>query len=87
MKKWMLLVLACAVVGCSYQGKTFGEYLNDPQSLIKDPHFTAYKDKREQLESDYLNKKITYADYVAAVKELDNNYAREVQQRNEKIAE
>jgi len=60
MKKSLILLSALVLFGCSYgQG-----YLENPKSFIRDPHFTAYKKSRDQLESTYLRKEITYAEYI-----------------------
>jgi hypothetical protein len=85
MKRAVALVLVCIAAGCAYQGKTIGEYLEDPKTIIQDPHYMEYRSKRDQIEADYLNKKITYSDYLNAIKELDQNYTKEVYERNEII--
>lgn len=84
-KKLLLSFFLCIAAGCAYKGKTIGEYLDDPKTLIQDPHYMSYREKRDQLEADYLNKKITYSDYLNAVKALDGNYSKEVYERNEII--
>ena len=81
MKKLIVFLTVLLCAGCSYQGRTFGEYFDDPGSIIKDPHYTNYQEKRDMLESQYLNKKITYPEYVEKVKALDENYNREVEER------
>jgi len=73
------------LLGCTYQGKPLSEYLEDPRSIIKDPHFAEYKDKRDQLEHLYLTNQISYADYVKQIDELDNIYTKEVNERNAKL--
>lgn len=84
MKKFIWILALLLLAGCTYQGG--GEYaLDDPESLIKDPHFTHYQEKRDALESRYLKKEITYADYLEQVKELDDTYTQEVEKRTEII--
>lgn len=80
-KKSLLLVCAVVLLGCTY-GQ---DYIDNPVSFIRDPHFTEYKDHRDDLELQYLHKEITYAEYVKAKDELDETYAKEVQERNDKI--
>ena len=58
------------------------DYLKQPHSLIRDPHFTGYKQSRDELESSYLKKEITYAEYIEQKTEMDNKYTKEVQKRN-----
>ena len=81
MKRCLLLLCAALVAGCSY-GQN---YLENPESLIRDPHFAAYKDKRDDLESSYLRKEITYAEYIDKRDELDDQYTKEVNKRNSVI--
>lgn len=85
MKKSIAFLALLLCIGCSYEGKTFGDYFDDPGSIIKDPHYGSYQDKRDMLESQYLNKKITYAEYVERLKAIDDNYDREVNERTQII--
>ncbi len=82
MKKLVALLMLVLCAGCSYEGKTFEDYMHDPGAIIKDPHYSSYKEKRDALESQYLNKKITYPEYIEKVKALDNKYNQEVDKRN-----
>ena len=80
-KKGLLLFCIAALIGCTYgQG-----YLDNPPSFIRDPHFAEYKEDRDDLEIQYLHKEITYAEYIKEKDEMDETYAREVQERNDKI--
>lgn len=81
MKKTVTLLLLLLCVGCSYEGKTFEDYMDDPKSIIKDPHYGSYQSKRDALESRYLHKEITYPEYKEKLKELDDKYSREVEER------
>ena len=83
MKKSLLLALGIMmIIGCSHSQ----EYLDNPVSFIKDPHFSDYKDSRDDLESSYLRKEITYAEYMEQKGEVDNQYSREVQERDQIIS-
>ncbi len=82
LKKNLLLLCVLFVVGCSY-GK---EYLENPDTFIRDPHFTSYKKDLGTLESSYLKKEITYAEYVEEKDKIDQRYAKEVQERNSIIS-
>lgn len=84
-KKGLLVVLAVLLVGCTYEGQKLSTYFDSPRSLIKDPHFTSYKEKRDALESQYLQREISYADYVEKMDALDDSYAKEVKERDAKI--
>jgi hypothetical protein len=80
-KKNLLLLCLLVMFGCTY-GQ---DYLEDPGALIRDPHFADYTAKRDDLESQYLHKEITYAEYVEKRDALDEKYDGEVQERNQKI--
>ena len=81
-KRFLLFLCTFALFGCTY-GQ---DYLDNPGSLIRDPHFTQYKEQRDDLELQYLRKEITYAEYVKEKDDLDSIYDKEVQQRNDKMA-
>jgi len=81
MKKSTLLLCMLVLFGCSY-GQ---DYLRNPGSFIRDPHFTEYKDKRDNLERSYLHKEITYAEYIEQKNKIDEQYSKEVQERNSKV--
>lgn len=85
-KAWVVLLLVVGCAGCSYEGQKLSAYFENPRALIKDPHFTTYKSKRDALERQYLSKEITYADYVKGMDRLDDTYAQEVQERDAKIS-
>ncbi|MCA9405243.1 MAG: hypothetical protein KC684_01805 [Candidatus Omnitrophica bacterium] len=82
MKNILVLLLGISLVGCAYEGRTLTDYMEEPQTILRDPHFTAYKEKRDVLERKYLNEEITYAEYMEGLEALDNQYDKEVAQRN-----
>ena len=53
---------------------------------MQDAHFADYQEKLDALESDYLKKKITYADYLQKKKEIDEKYNKEVQERRNVVS-
>ena len=85
MKRVVFLLFSLFLAGCTYQGKPLHEYLEDPRSIIQDPHFTEYKAKRDNLEHLYLTDQISYVDYVKQIDDLDNTYTKEVKERNAKL--
>lgn len=88
MKNIVLLLMVVLLVGCStyeYEGKSLGAYLENPGDILKDPHFAAYKEKRDVLESQYLREEIPYAVYVTKRQELDDQYNKEVLERENKV--
>ena len=85
-KAGMFIVLFLLCAGCTYEGRKLSEYIEEPQTIIKDPQFETYQEKRDALEKQYLRKKITYAEYVEKTEELDAAYSKEVQKREDIIA-
>ena len=82
----MLLFLASAIVGCTYAGeRELRDYINEPSTIVQDPHFGNYKEKLDALEKQYLEKEITYAQYLEQKTVLDDQYNKEVSERNQKI--
>ena len=77
MKKLFVILLVVFLFGCNY--------LEEPKYLIRDPHFTAYKEERDALERDYLQKELTYAEFIKKRDELDAEYDKEVLEREQKI--
>lgn len=86
MKKIILIIFIVGLMGCTYQGEKLNTYINEPKYLIRDPHFARYTQERDELEKQYIEKKITYADYVEKRDALDLQYTKEVQERNNKIS-
>ncbi len=85
-KKMMLLFLASVLVGCTYAGeRELSDYINEPSTIVRDRHFTNYKEKLDAVEKEYLEKKITYAQYREQKTALDDQYNKEVAERNQKI--
>lgn len=86
LKRMMLLFLASAIVGCTYAGeRELSDYINEPSTIVQDPHFGNYKEKLDALEKQYLEKEITYAQYLEQKTALDDQYNKEVEERNQKI--
>ena len=86
MKRTVIVLMGLIfAAGCSYKGEDLNTYLENPSQIIKDPHFSHYQEKRDSLESQYLSKEISYADYVKQLEELDDQYSKEVQDRTDII--
>lgn len=85
MKKYFIILAGLLLIGCSYQGKDLESYVNDPASIIQDPHYASYKDNKDAIESRYLRKEISYADYIKQTQELDDKYNQEVKSREKKL--
>ena len=80
MKRLAGLILAFFVTGCSFGVQDMG-------SLMKDPHYAQYQQSLDNLERQYLQKQISYAEYQDKKKEFEDNYVKEVKIREGKIHE
>ncbi len=85
-KNIFCLLISVILMGCSVGQEKLETYLGSPKNFIKDPHFAQYQESLNALESEYLDKKITYVEYLGMKKELDEKYAKEVQEREEIIS-
>ncbi len=85
-KKMILLSFASLILGCTYAGeRELSDYIDEPSVIVQDPHFANYKEKLDAVEKEYLEKKITYAQYLEQKAALDDQYNKEVKERNQKI--
>lgn len=82
MKRLFLLLFVVGFMGCAAGAEKLQTYIEEPKYLIRDPHFAEYEHKSEELEREYLHKKISYAEYIEQKNKLDEDYAREVQERD-----
>ena len=77
--KFFIMLFACLfLVGCEYgaeQVKTF----------VTDPHYARSQEELDSLEHSYLQGKISYPDYVAKKKQLEDKYTQEVKEREDII--
>lgn len=69
-------------LGCSYN---IEKVITDPVSILRDPHYAQYQKALDELESEYLQKNITYAEYLEKKNQLEEDYTREVQEREQEI--
>ena len=82
----IMLIFAAALAGCSVGQEKAELYLDNPEYIIKDHDFSDYKDKLDKLESSYLAKEMTYAEYLEKKEDLDKMYDKSVKDRNQKIS-
>jgi len=85
LQKTIILVLLINLAGCAYKGRNLEEYVDYPETILKDPHFVNYREKKDSLERMYLRKEISYEQYLRQKNELDTKYSREVEERESKI--
>ncbi len=74
------------LAGCTYKGQDLETYIDQPETILRDPHYASYQEQSDDLEKQYLDKKMTYADYLEKKKTLDDKYSKEVKQREEIIS-
>lgn len=77
-----LIVLSLVLTGCA--DKIQG-YIDEPQTLLQDPHFAEYQETQDKLEGQYLRKEITYAEYLERKGRIEDKYTKEVQDRQDVI--
>jgi len=82
MKECLLIIalLVCAV-GCNYNGPGLKGYLDDPSTILEDPLSIDHQQQVDDLESRYLTKEITYAEYVEQKQRLEDDFVRDVHKR------
>lgn len=77
MKRFIVGVLLLCVCGCAAEGKV--------SNIIRDQHFTEYKQTLDDLERDYLRKKISYADYLEQKKQVEEGYEKQISSRRDVV--
>ncbi|HOX55119.1 MAG: hypothetical protein PHI86_01925 [Candidatus Omnitrophica bacterium] len=71
-----LLLLALFICGCA-------SIEDQPEKLITDSNFTRFEQKKSNLESQYLNKEISYSEYQVKLGELEYERLKSEQEREE----
>ena len=77
MKRYLGIFSLLLIVGCSAA---------DPvKNIIRDKEFATYSETLDQLESDYVQKKITYAEYLEKKQKVEDNYQQQIDSRRDII--
>ena len=74
----IVIFLSFILTGCA---EKIRGYLDDPGTLLQDPYFMEYQQGLDNLESQYLRKEITYAEYLERKNRIDEKYAKDVLER------
>ena len=83
----MIIILSVSfLAGCTYTGQNLEKYIDEPGTILADPHYGSYQQQGDNLERQYLEKKITYAEYVEQKKMLDDKYSKDVKKRDSIIS-
>ncbi|MDP2653010.1 MAG: hypothetical protein Q8Q08_03155 [Candidatus Omnitrophota bacterium] len=85
MRYLMLTVVLLAAAGCASGTERLQTIMDDPSAILADPDFAQYQEQSDALESRYLRKDITYAEYLERKKQLDEQYAGHVQKQRETV--
>ncbi|MCB9719722.1 MAG: hypothetical protein H6756_02515 [Candidatus Omnitrophica bacterium] len=87
MKKLILILSILFIAGCSYAGREpWHNYLHVPRAWLMDPHFSEYKQAREQLELEHIKGKCSYVEYKEKMQQLNMKYQEEVNKREETLS-
>jgi hypothetical protein len=85
MKNMFILLLVLLASGCAETHQRIDTIVDDPAAILQDPGFANYEQKLNALEKKYLQKEITYAEYLEEKKEIENNYEREVKRQEAQV--
>ncbi len=77
MKRLMVSCVVLFIVGCAAPGPI--------KNIIRDEQFSGYKMQLEQLEKDYLQKKISYVQYLEDKKRIEEDYQKQIDGRRDLI--
>ncbi len=82
--RYSILFLICVALaaGCSFGERPVQSFIENPPKVLRDPAFTEYQEQLEALESRHLAGEISYAEYVAEQKEIQEDYDRQVRHRD-----
>ena len=85
--KFFMVVVVCSffVASCQYGSEKFQSVMDDPMTLLEDPLTVEHKEAMTDLERAYLNDKISYGEYLEKKRLLEEDYAKEVQHREDWI--
>ena len=59
--------------------------VDDPGTILQDPGFAGYQQRLDALESQYLRKEMTYAEYLERKKAIDESYEQEIRKQKETL--
>jgi hypothetical protein len=85
MKRFLMVIFALVIGGCSYGTEKIKGYVEDPKTILEDPVSVNHQQAMDDLESSYLQKKITYAEYLEKKKQLEDDYQKQAQGRQDII--
>lgn len=75
MRILLIFLLVIFLTGCTY------DEAKRLTTFMEDPHYAQYKKQLDSLEKSYLDKEISYAEYLRRKEQIDEQYTKEVQKR------
>lgn len=85
MKNILVVFLVVFFAGCAETSQRIDSIVDDPGTIFQDPGFAAYEQELNTLEKQYLQKEITYAQYLEGKKQLEENYERDVKHQETEV--
>lgn len=85
MKRLMAFYFVLIFLGCSYGSDKIRTLINEPETILRDPEYADYKESLDHLESDYLHKRISYAEYLEQKRQIEAGYDQEIKTRRDQI--
>lgn len=82
MRQTVIFLCLIFLTGCAEKIESI---IDDPGTLLKDPGFAGYQQRLDELESRYLRKEMTYAEYLEKKKAIEDNYEQEVKKQEESL--
>ena len=85
MKNLWIVLFVFFVAGCASTTERLESMVDDPRTILQDPGFANYQQKLDDLEKQYLQKKITYAEYIEQKKKIEEDYSGEIQKQKDSL--
>jgi hypothetical protein len=82
MKNIFIILALLFLTGCA---EKFQSLVDDPGTILQDPDFTNYQQRLDSVEKEYLDKKITYAEYLERKNKIEEDYARQTKEQKQSL--
>ena len=85
MRKVFIFLCFVFLAGCASTTERIESMVDDPGTILQDPGFAGYQQKLDDLEKQYLEKKMTYAEYLEQKNKIEEDYAKDVKQQKNSL--
>ena len=85
MKQGLIILFLVLLAGCAETTNRLESIVDDPGTILQDPGFANYQQKQDDLEKEYLQKKITYAEYLQRKNKIEEDYARDIKKQKNSL--